>query len=164
MRVKKPAKPFHPGVLIAVDSAQQTNACAILMEFEPLSAMRTYKIGGVENLGRFKELQLLSDMDLVLAAMLECPTWNGLGTKEVRAGAIAWERELQRLFRTRKVWRCDPKEWQRKLLSGAPGATTKEQSLYRARHVLRVDVEGDSDRADAACILEFLHMKLRGLA
>ena len=57
----------------------------------------------------------------------------------------------------------DPREWQKLLLEGVPGATTKERANFRATRVVLQDpfIDLQEDQADALCLLELCQMKHR---
>ena len=69
----------------------------------------------------------------------------------------------------REVWvrKCrifiyDPRTWQKGMLTGVPGETTKEQSLLLAAQLAPIHIH-DHNQADAICILEYGWAQYRDL-
>lgn len=120
--------------------------------------------GDLVELGRFLVMDQLVDAysaTHTVVAVVECPTWTGHGTREVRSAALQWIDELKRRFARGRALRVDPKKWQWMLLAGSPGKTTKDQSVFRAQKVLRTNVSSDHE-ADAVCLCEFAGLWLGG--
>lgn len=155
--MKRP--PVAPGIIIGIDPSQRHNALAVL-------DLAT----GVVTLGEFGFIDEVSSCDLLLEtaklaedygcrvfALIECPTWSGRGTKEVRSAVLVWERTLHRLFPRRTVKRIDPKVWQRQITGATPGSDTKALAIRYASKGLNLAVESDH-QADAACICEYARL------
>ena len=144
--------------VVCVDSAQRVNGVAVFLRrpSDPMGFSATpvhWLVHGIENAGdrsQWDHAQIPKDGKVFV--LLECPTWSGHGTKEVRAAANAWERTLNATFKSRSIRRVDPRVWQRQLLHGAPGLDTKSKSLWYVRNVLRYLGDVSHDEADAICI------------
>lgn len=152
----------RPVLVIGVDPAMHLNAFAWGMAGGVPSVA---SFDGLVQIARCTVLKQLSEAHAEtheLYAIIECPTWSGRGTKEVRSATVQWESELQRLFPKRRVFRVDPGVWQRMMLAGIPGQSTKDRALYRARQVLRIPVT-DHNEADALCVWEYGDMLAQGL-
>lgn len=155
-------------VIVAVDSAQRANGvCYGVTDPFGHVDLRTFTIrtiDGIERIEADDHFRAFCEEHghLRLCAVLECPSWSGHGTKEVRSAAIAWERVLHRRFRNRNIHRVDPRVWQSMLLAGLKGALgTKSASMIRAES-LGLSPQND-DEADAACLAEYASFLLRGL-
>ena len=154
--------------VIGIDPAQRENGFAfgVIGEGQGWSGLRTGSFDGMENLLRAEELWTWcheqAGAGVTVHVCIECPTWSGHGTKEVRSSALAWERELQRALPRRRIWKLDPRTWQSALLSGLPHVGTKGASMIRAG-VLGVEVSNDHE-ADAACLAEYAHFLAKGMA
>ncbi len=145
-------------VLVGVDPAQRSNGVAFGRATQAHTEVQVRNVGFLEEIAgdevfaawcaEHKECQLL--------AMIECPTWSGNGTKEVKSAALAWERELNRRFEKRRIFKVDPRTWQTVLLDGVNWLGTKGASLTRAR-MLGVDCQSDHE-ADAFCLWEYARM------
>jgi len=151
-----------PDLIIGVDPSLRHNAaCALDLLTDELEL---FEFGFIEELGRCEGLAALGDRaregGLHVLALIECPTWSGRGTKEVRSAALVWERALQREFPRRQVFRVDPRNWQRQLL-GVTKGDTKGLSMLRAVSLLGRPAHSDHE-ADAACICEFASLFAKG--
>lgn len=87
---------------------------------------------------------------------VEYPHWNKNASPVVRAAANTIVRVVKARFKRVRVIKVDPNNWQRTMLQGAPGETTKERSIFVAENALGYVTGNDADRADAACILEYV--------
>lgn len=144
--------------IVAIDPSQRRSAVGILPLHGPLRDADIQVAGPVEDIGAFEPLLALSrDPEAVPFSVIECPTWNGLGTKEVRSAAVAWERHLKKLFRSRGGFRVDPRTWQNDLMHGVPGERMKDRAVWYCQNVLKIGekVGDDWDMCDAACILTY---------
>lgn len=166
-----------PDIIIGIDPSIRHNGIAVLSVDG--AAMETEECGPVESITACKLLRETAEIarreELRILALIECPTWSGRGTKEVRAAALAWERVLQREFPNRTVRRVDPRAWQRQLLGASRGDTkglavlgaakgdTKALSLRYARLGLQIDGPLSDHQADAACICEYARLMAAGL-
>ena len=124
----------------------------------------TYTVDGVAMLETDHAVRLAADTygrSIRLVAVIECPTWSGHGTREVRAAVTQVEKRLQAWFPVRSIRRVDPNVWQREALAGAPGETSKERSLFVARTVLGLSPANDHE-ADAIHLMEWAIRQHRG--
>lgn len=153
-----------PGLIIGVDPSQRHNGIAVLDV--KTGAIVTDEFGFVEDVGTcalLNQTAWLAQQDgCHVLALIECPTWSGQGTKEVRSAALVWERVLHRLFPLRTVKRVDPRKWQKQLLGAAKG-DTKGQAIRYARLGLKIQGIDSDHQADAACICEYARLMARGL-
>jgi|GEM_PF-5948192 hypothetical protein len=81
-----------PEHVLGVDPSQRHNALAV---FDVASGMYAVdEFGGIEEIRSFAFLERLAQRvgTAPVLALIECPTWSGRGTKEVRAAALIWER------------------------------------------------------------------------
>lgn len=158
--------PWEEGVLLfAVDPAQRVSAVA----WKGVSKETGRNTSGTRRVGDILDAH---EMEAVVRQVsekviytrvwlaIEYPTWNAGASPVVRAAANAWIRLFRRLFPsgTLEVVRVDPNKWQGALgfKSRAAGVSTKDHSIWLCQKVYGWAVEGDSDRADAALILEWL--------
>lgn len=147
-------------LILGVDPAQRLNGYAWQLD-EPGARPRTATFDGVENLLSAINRDLARYSGCELWAVIECPTWSGHGTKEVRSAALSWDRALHQVFPDRHVCRVDPRVWQGLLLKGCPGPTTKDRSLFRARALHQVACKTDHE-ADALCLMEYAMLRALG--
>lgn len=148
-------------LFVGIDPSQKHNGFA-------------YRIDdGVNVIGSFHPIEefsfFFSKMDQVLVdfpdihlwACIECPTWGGYGTKEVRSAALMFERMLLRRFDKRNVYFVDPRNWQSLMLMGVPGETTKEKAIWRCQQS-GLHPANDHE-ADAICLMQYAEMRSRGM-
>lgn len=165
MKRKTPQAPY--GLIIGIDTGQKSNGLCVL---DPRTGLREY-----ESLGFIEEAigsELLSRMawlarqdGLRIFALIECPSWSGPGTREVRDAAKIWERTLQRLFPSRTVKKICPNVWQAQMLSAGPKTPSVERkaaSMNYARGVIGMR-PGSDHVADAICICEYAKLDVKGL-
>lgn len=149
-------------VLIGADPAQRMNGIAFGVVDEGLNPsladVQLVSFNGIENLLRQRAfLEFCEEhRDLMCYAAIECPTWPGNGTKEVRSAGMVYERELHRAFPFRRVYKVDPRQWQSLLLSGVTALGTKSASMMRA-NLHGLECKNDHE-ADALCLLEYAAM------
>ena len=74
--------------------------------------------------------------------------------------AWTWGAILEGVYGCAPVAFVNPSSWQSKVLRGAPGANTKERSIFVAERALGRKVQSD-DEADAVCLLLYAQQKLR---
>lgn len=151
-----------PGLILGIDPSQRHNALAV---FDVRTGtIEAGEFGFVEEVGSCELLnrtaRIASEGGHRIFALVECPTWSGRGTKEVRSSVLVWERAIYRLFPLRTVKRVDPRAWQRQLL-GASKGDTKGQAIRYASKGLGVAVESDH-AADAVCICEYARLMVMG--
>lgn len=153
----------EPGLIIGVDPSQRHNGIAVLDLAS--GAITTDEFGFVEEIGSCALLneaaRLAAQAGCHVFVLVECPTWSGRGTKEVRSAVLVWERALHRLFPLRTVRRVDPRRWQRQLLGAVKGGDSKALSIRYASKGLNLAVESDH-QADAACICEYARLLVLG--
>lgn len=156
--------PF-PTHYVAVDPSQQRSAIAWVPRSLHISAAVAFVVGPVERIGSFEPLEALArDPEVTIEVLIECPTWGGAGTKEVRSACKAWERHIKKLFPRRNVInRCDPKDWQRSVLPYVENWSTKERAIWLCEKALGLGgvVGTDADLADACCILDYARRTAR---
>ena len=160
--MKRP--PIAPGIIIGIDPSQRHNALAVddLATTAPMALGEFGFIEGVTSCDLLLETAKLAESyGCHVFALIECPTWSGRGTKEVRSAVLVWERALHRLFHRRTVKRIDPKVWQKQILGAGPGADTKALAIRYASKGLNLPVESDH-QADAACICEYARLLVLG--
>jgi len=153
-----------PGLIIGIDPSQRHNGIAVFDA--KTGAIVTDEFGFVEDIGTCELLNrtawLAKQDGCRVFALIECPTWSGQGTKEVRSAALVWERAIHRLFPIRTVKRVDPRAWQKQLLGGAKG-DTKGLAIKYARLGLKIQGIESDHQADAACICEYARLMAAGL-
>ncbi len=83
-----------PGLILGVDPSQRHNGLAVLDM--ATRAIAVAEFGFVEDIGSCELLNetagKAASAGCHVFALIECPTWSGRGTKEVRAAALIWER------------------------------------------------------------------------
>lgn len=162
MRMKRAC----PTIFVGVDPAMHRSGCAFRIEDNPIAYDA---VDGIRNLASANIVETLQLVWLHVTAehgtgatptvvlCVEYPTWSGPGPREVRGAANQWIEEVKRRFpRKVRVYKVDPKDWQRELLAGCPGAGPKERYVFRAIQLLEDRVEDiGQDEAAAICLMEY---------
>ena len=149
-------------LVFGIDPSARRSALAVWREGTPDTAVETYVTGPIEQLSASPVLKGLAVNQPKVYAVIERPMWTGKAGAETKAAANAWGRVLKATFADIEIHFVQPVSWQSKIHVGCQGETTKEKSVWFARQALRMDLGGDHDRADAACVLHYarkFHMK-----
>lgn len=142
-------------LIIGIDPSTRRSALAVWREGTADTAVETYVTGPIEQLAGHHVLKALAHNQPKVYAVIERPMWTGKAGAETKAAAGAWGRVLKATFADIEIHYVQPVYWQSKVHVGCQGATTKDKSVWFCRMALRLDLGGDHDRADAACICHY---------